>query len=204
MSKCCSLPAYNDASSRVGSSRVESRQVEPTRAAIQEERVKEKREESSFSPFPSQSGVSDSRSAASTPTVGTLTLQILIRRLGETSLLTLQSNGVSKFFKRRCFLASRSPLGLPLYSPYNFHLLSKTSLDRIYHLQNIYASFTYASPRRVSMRICVRQNTVRESPSMAPMCRRLNRLCSSVHYCAWNRRRENTRRRLKKIKSTTG
>lgn len=57
------------------SSRVESRQVEPTPAAIQEERVKEKREESSFSPFPSQSGVSDSRSAASTPTVGTLTLK---------------------------------------------------------------------------------------------------------------------------------
>lgn len=49
------------------------------------------REKSFFlSPSPSQSGVSDSRSAASTPTVvGTLTLQILIRRLGGNELTLL-------------------------------------------------------------------------------------------------------------------
>lgn len=75
-----------DTASGVGSSRV------------RDTRIEGEREKSSRSPSPSQSGVSDSRSAASTPTVGTLTLQILIRLArGNRALLTLDTSAYLNF-----------------------------------------------------------------------------------------------------------
>lgn len=75
-----------------------SRIDEPSRVySCHNTRREGEREKSSFSPSPSQSGVSDSRSAASTPTVGTLTLQILIRQLRETRLLTLHASAYLNF-----------------------------------------------------------------------------------------------------------
>lgn len=95
----------------VANSFAQSRRTESSLLEPQYIRREGEREKSSFSPSPSQSGVSDSRSAASTPTVGTLTLQILIRQLGETRLLTLHASAYLNFSNecREHFLASYSP-----------------------------------------------------------------------------------------------
>lgn len=95
----------------VANSFAQSRRTESSLLEPQYIRREGEREKSSFSPSPSQSGVSDSRSAASTSTVGTLTLQILIRQLGETRLLTLHASAYLNFSNecREHFLASYSP-----------------------------------------------------------------------------------------------
>lgn len=161
--KCCSLPAYNGACSRVESSRGKSSLLEP-RYKKRGWKRKEKSHPSLL--FPRNQGWVTHVLQLRRRQSGRFTLQILIRRLGETSLLSLvQSNGVSKFFKRRLlsWLLIR-PLGLPLYSPYNFHLLSKTSLDRVSLANRSRIVHVCESSSRMSVRICVTSKH-RESPS---------------------------------------
>lgn len=137
-----------------------SRIDEPSRVYSSHNTRREgEREKSSFSPSPSQSGVSDSRSAASTPTVGTLTLQILIRQLGETRLLTLHASAYLNFSNTRAFLGFLSSPWVFICSRYNFLLLSKT----LRHFR-FYMIYFCASPSRVRtyLRIYVRQSATKD------------------------------------------
>lgn len=136
----------------VANSFTQSRRIdEPSRVYSSHNTRREgEREKSSFSLSPSQSGVSDSRSAASTPTVGTLTLQILIRQLRETRLLTLHASAYLNFSNTRAFLGFLFTLGLHLLTLHISPLIKNASIHSIFY--NLFLRFFIACLLRIYVR----------------------------------------------------